>query len=106
MLKLRNVLVCSGELSGDRIVHPFVEYLVKRGVSCRGLGGQSLIHAGLALVCDRKGLSVTGTTEALGGLAPTLRAYRQLSSELKSVDAVLLCDYPEVNLRLAKSLPT
>ena len=53
-------------------------------------------------MCDRKGLSVTGTTEALGGLAPTLRAYRQLSSELKSVDAVLLCDYPEVNLRLAK----
>ena len=102
MLKLRNVLVCSGELSGDRIVHPFVEYLVKRGVSCRGLGGQSLIHAGLALVCDRSAFPSRVQRRLWGGLAPTLRAYRQLSSELKSVDAVLLCDYPEVNLRLAK----
>ncbi|MGB0648406.1 MAG: hypothetical protein ACPGQS_14575 [Bradymonadia bacterium] len=102
MSKLRNVLVCSGEVSGDRIIRPFLDYLIERGVHCRGLGGQSLVHAGLELVCKRDGLSVTGTTEALRGLAPTLRAYRQLVSELGSVDALLLCDYPEVNLRLAK----
>lgn len=89
-------------MSGDRIVLPFLKYLIERGVNCRGLGGESLVHEGLDLVCQRDGLSVTGVTEALGGVVPTIRAYRILSSLVKSVDALLLCDYPEVNLRLAK----
>jgi lipid-A-disaccharide synthase len=97
-----NVLVCSGELSGDLVAASYVAYLVERGVRCFGLGGQRLVDLGLEPICKRDGVSVTGLSEALGGLLPTLKVYKQLADAVGSADAVLLCDFPEVNLRLLR----
>ena len=102
MPKLRKVLVSSGELSGDRIAAPYVTYLVSRGVRCFGLGGDELVRAGLKPVCTRDGVSVTGISEAIGGVIPTLKLLRRLSECVAEADALLLCDFPEVNLRLVK----
>ena len=97
-----NVLVCSGELSGDLIAASYVAYLVERGVRCFGLGGERLLDLGLEPICQRDGISVTGLSEALGGLLPTFKVYKRLADAIGSADAVLLCDFPEVNVRLLK----
>ena len=96
------VLVSSGEISGDRLLLHSVDHLVNQGHHCVGLGGQTLMDVGLRCVLDRNKLSVTGLTEALPALVPTLKAYRTLSSEVSRCDGLLLSDYPEVNLRLAR----
>lgn len=96
------VLVSSGEISGDRLLLHSVDHLVNQGHHCVGLGGQTLMDVGLRCVLDRNKLSVTGLTEALPALVPTLKAYRTLSSQVSRCDGLLLSDYPEVNLRLAR----
>lgn len=97
-----NVFVCSGELSGDLVAASYVSYLVNRGNRCFGLGGKRLIDLGLEPICERVGVSVTGLSEALSGVWPTLKLYTQLADAISSADAVILCDFPEVNLRLLK----
>ena len=96
------VLVSSGELSGDRLLLRSVDHLVTQRHRCVGLGGETLREVGLQCIIDRHKLSVTGLTEALPALVPTLKAYRTLFGEVSRCDGLLLSDYPEVNLRLAR----
>ena len=102
MSKLRNVLVSSGERSGDVVAASYVTYLINRGVRCFGLGGAHLLDLGLEPICEREGVSVTGLSEAIGGLLPTIRVYKKLAAQVAGADALLLSDFPEVNVRLLK----
>ena len=99
-LGLVKILVSSGERSGDQLLLKHVSYLSNEGFTCVGMGGEALADVGLQRRVDPADIAVTGLTEALPALLPTLRALRTLKDELITAQGALLSDFPEVNLRL------
>ncbi|HXU11218.1 MAG TPA: lipid-A-disaccharide synthase [Candidatus Binatia bacterium] len=106
------VLIVAGEASGD-----LYGSLVMRAAAARpspseppllftGIGGPSMRSAGLPDLIGAEGLGVTGFLEVLGSAAHIWRAYRRVCSLVASAterpDLVLLIDYPDFNLRVAK----
>ena len=98
------LLCVAGEASGDRLLAPVVEHLVgDRGVYCQGAGGTHCASAGLDVRVDVSELSAHGLVEALPALPRILKAYGTLKERLRHVDAVLLVDAPELNIRLLRA---
>ena len=64
-----------------------------------------MAEAGVALLSDVSRLAVVGAMEAVGRLPGLYRAYRGLVGRLKKRPprAVVLIDFPEFNLRLART---
>jgi len=76
-----------------------------RRVLFTGAGGPAMRAAGLRPLGDAGTLGVTGFLEVLGSARAIWRAYREAGELLSSAerpDLVLLIDYPDFNLRLAK----
>ena len=103
------ILLSAGEASGDlhgatlcralRELHP--------GVRLVGMGGPRMAAAGMELVVDVSGHAVVGTSEVLGRIPGLYRAYRLLGRRLieERPRALVVIDFPEFNLRLARSRP-
>src|SRR6266571_7961883 len=76
-----------------------------RHVRFTGIGGPAMRAAGLRPLGDAGSIGVTGFLEVLGSARAIWRAYREARAILSSADRpdlVLLIDYPDFNLRLAK----
>jgi lipid-A-disaccharide synthase len=71
-----------------------------------GIGGPGMIEAGLEPLGDAARIGVTGFLEVLGSLGDIWRAFRSARAVLKDrddrPDLVILIDYPDFNLRLAR----
>ena len=70
-----------------------------------GVGGPAMRGAGLRPLGDAGSMGVTGFLEVLGSARAIWRAYREARNILSSPERphlVLLIDYPDFNLRLAK----
>jgi lipid-A-disaccharide synthase len=102
------VMLSCGEPSGDLYAGALVSALRVRepGLEAFGLGGERLAAAGVRLVADFRGLSVTGLTEALRVLPKSWATYRRLVAEAcrHRPDVLVLVDYPDFNFRLMKSV--
>lgn len=100
------ILMVSGEASGDLHGTSLIEALkeLDPSIDIRGMGGKSMIAAGLQGIDSTK-LSVVGITEVAAKLPVIFKAYNQLKALLKKedFDAVVLIDYPDFNLRFAKA---
>ncbi|MEW5723286.1 MAG: lipid-A-disaccharide synthase [Thermodesulfobacteriota bacterium] len=104
---MKRVMISAGEASGDlhgsnlaravKSLDPEVEFY--------GLGGRRLREAGTELLVDLEHTAVMGLTEVLAGLGQVFSALRTLKAELKKDPpaAVVLIDYPDFNLRLARA---
>jgi lipid-A-disaccharide synthase len=100
------VLLVAGEASGDLHGASLVAALRARvpDLELAGIGGPRLRAAGMRVLVDTEHVATMGFTETFGTLGRLLRAYRRLVRFLdeERPALVVLIDYPEFNLRLAK----
>lgn len=105
-----DILVVAGEHSGDQHAAEVVRDLLSRDPSLRiaAFGGPRLREAGAQLLLDMTGFSAVGLVEVLSAYP----FYRRLFGRMAAwavrwrPRAVLLVDYPGMNLRLADALRT
>lgn len=98
------VMLSCGEPSGDTYAGALVAALrhLEPGVDAFGFGGPRCRGAGMRLVGDYAGLSVTGLTEALRVLPATFGMLRRLmrAADATRPDVLVVVDYPDFNFRL------
>ncbi len=99
-------LIVAGEASGDIHGAGLVRALKNYHSNCEfsGLGGDQMRREGVKTFYDIDRMGAVGIVEVIWDLPHYLTVYRKLSYEIKSgyYDAVILVDYPTLNLRLAK----
>ncbi len=102
----RRILIVAGEASGDLHGGALVEALRARdpGLAIEGIGGDRMAAAGVRLHVHAGDLGVVGLVEALGRLRAIRAAFARMRAlvETERLDLVVLIDYPEFNLRLAR----
>lgn len=101
----KSIFIVSGEESGDMHGAALMRRLKQMvpGLYFSGMGGVRMKNEGL-FGLDSREVSVVGVVEVLGKLVKILSSMRTLKGELKTdhFDAVVLIDFPDFNLRLAK----
>ena len=99
-------MVSCGEPSGDLYAGALARALAERepGLDVFGFGGPLCREAGVRMVGEYTGLSVTGLTEALRVLPATWRMMRRLVDACDETrpDALVVVDYPDFNFQLMK----
>ena len=102
----RTVFLVAGEASGDLHAASLLRCLRRRDPSLRalGIGGRHLAEAGLEVLVRSDAIATMGLTETFGSLRRVWQAYRVARATLaqERPDLVILVDYPEFNLRLAR----
>jgi len=102
----RKVLLVAGEASGDVHGATLVRALRRRDPSLDvyGIGSERLREAGMHILVDTAAVATMGFVETFGTLGRLVSAYRQLKRfmEQEHPCLVVLIDYPEFNLFLAK----
>ncbi len=103
----RTVFVIAGEPSGDRLAAAVAEALRRRnpGLRVRGYGGERLRAAGASLDEDLAADAVMGVSAVLRAAPRFVGLYARYLRVLdeQRPDAVLLVDYPGLNLRAARA---
>jgi lipid-A-disaccharide synthase len=102
------ILLVAGEASGDAHGAGLVRELSvqKPGLRTVGIGGDLMAAAGTELLCHYRGLAVVGITEVIAHLGDIRRAMRDVldAVERDRIGAVVLIDYPDFNMTLARRL--
>ncbi len=100
------VVIVAGEASADQHAAGLVEMLKQLRPETRfcGIGGKSLERVGVDILFHSSEMAVVGLTEALYRIKTVLKAARRLKGIFreKRPDLLILLDYPEFNLYLAK----
>jgi len=103
---MKKILLSAGEVSGDLHGAHLVEAIreIDPEIHFFGMGGEGLKAKGMELLFHAHSLSVVGITEALWKLPAVLKTLRGLKGwmDRERPDLVLLIDFPEFNLRIAK----
>jgi len=101
-----DVFIIAGEASGDIHGANLTAALrdVLPGLRCRGIGGERMAAQGVELRFHISDLAVVGLAEVAKHLPHILRVMRAVKQELtaRPPAALILIDYPDFNLRLAK----
>ena len=96
----------AGEVSGDLHGAHLMEavHRIDPDIDFLGVGGEHLESKGMKLLYHSQSLSVVGITEALCKLRSVLKTLQGLKESLdrERPDLIILIDFPEFNLRLAK----
>ncbi len=99
-------LIIAGEASGDLHGSKLVSALKVNYPHARfsGMGGARMRKAGVDTLFGIERMGAVGIVEVLGEFDHYYKVYRTLRREIASrrYDAVILIDYPTLNLRLAK----
>ncbi len=104
------LMIVAGEASGDKHAAHLVEALRELRPDWQfeifGSGGEELRTAGVETLIDVRELAIMGALEVASALPKFLRVFRALRAAAKQRKpaAVILVDFPEFNLRLAKKL--
>jgi len=105
-MKSKKILLVAGEASGDLHGSHLVQAIqcIDPDIQFYGVGGEGLKRAGMRLLHHSQSLSVVGITEVFAKLGSILKALRALkgSLEREKPNLVILIDFPEFNLRLAR----
>jgi len=101
----KSIFIVSGEESGDLHGAALMKSLKRMipGLYFSGMGGTRMKDEGL-FGLDSREVSVVGIVEVLGKLLNRMKSMRALKGDLRTdhFDAVVLIDFPDFNLRLAK----
>ena len=100
------ILILTGEASGDLHGAELARALARLqpGLRILGMGGAHMKEAGVELIFDTRDLGVMGVVEVLTKWRTVLKAFGAAKAALKSgVDAAVLIDSPDFNLRIAKT---
>ncbi|MBT3921789.1 MAG: lipid-A-disaccharide synthase [Nitrospina sp.] len=99
-------LIVAGEASGDLHGSSLVSALkiLQPHARFSGMGGARMREAGVETLFGIERMGTVGVIEVLGEFDHYYKVYRSLMKEIASrkYDAVILIDYPTLNLRLAK----
>jgi lipid-A-disaccharide synthase len=105
-MKSKKILMVAGEVSGDLHGALLMEAILRIDpeVQFFGIGGEHLGRMGMKLLYHSQSLSVVGITEVLFKIRSILKALRRLKQSLdrERPDLIILIDFPDFNLRLAK----
>ena len=102
------IMLVAGEASGDLHGGPLCRALasIAPDYALVGLGGPRMAREGMEVVADITAAAAVGSSEALGRVPALWRAFRHLRARLTAADrprALVLVDFPEFNLRLARA---
>jgi len=101
-------MIVAGEASGDSHAADLVRQILERepNASFFGSAGPKMRAAGVQATVDADALSVVGIGAVAGAVPMFLSALNKLKKEAvhRNPDAVILVDFPEFNLKLARSL--
>jgi lipid-A-disaccharide synthase len=104
--RVKRVLLVAGEASGDLHAAALVDALraADPTVDVWGVGGRHLRAAGMHVLVDTAHVATMGLVETFGTLGRLVTTYRRLVRFLdeQRPRAVVLVDYPEFNLLLAR----
>ena len=101
----RKIMFVAGEASGDKHAAKLIAQLRQsQQIECYGMGMQKMKHAGMRLLVDAQALAVIGIVEILRHYPALRRAFAMLKQSLINdpPDLLVLVDYPEFNLKLAR----
>ncbi|MGH9764930.1 MAG: lipid-A-disaccharide synthase, partial [Blastocatellia bacterium] len=102
------VMIVAGEASGEKHGAALARALqeLHAGVRIFGAGGDEMRAAGVETLIDIRDLAIIGVPEIIRALPRFYTAYRTLVDAARSrrPDIVVLIDWPDFNLRLAKKL--
>jgi lipid-A-disaccharide synthase len=105
-MKPKKILMVAGEASGDLHGAHLVEALhrIDPEIQFLGVGGEKLVRAGMKILFSSHSLSVVGIIEVLPKIRVILKALRVIKQSLENEkpDLVILVDFPDFNLRVAK----
>jgi len=92
----------SADLHGSNLINAIRE--LNPNVHFYGVGGQRIKEAGVNVLFDSSDMAVVGVMEVFSKLKTIIKAFRELKKSLKvnHPDLVILIDYPDFNLHLAK----
>ncbi len=105
-----SIMIVAGEASGDahaaRLVRGFREIAPETDFEFFGAAGHLLRDASVEQIVNADDLSIVGLPEIARALPMFWKAFQKLKREAVSrkPDAVILVDFPDFNLKLAKSL--
>ncbi len=101
------VMIIAGEASGDQHSARLVEavHAIDPSVEFFGIGGECMRKAGVEILVDSAEMAVVGLVEIWAHRKVIFGALDKMREILKNdpPDLLFLTDYPEFNLRLAKS---
>jgi lipid-A-disaccharide synthase len=105
-----HVMILAGEASGDAHAAGFVEVLRRQQPDMRisGMGGDSMTRAGVEVFFDSSIIAVVGLVEVIRHWGDIKRAMAIVRERLEQTrpDLLVLVDYPEFNLKMARHAGT
>ena len=105
--KNKTIMIVAGEASGDMHGANLVREMLKIDPSLifYGIGGNKLREEGVSLLANASDMAVVGLTEVVSKLGSILKIMRMMKRSLdeRRPDLVILIDYPDFNLPLAKA---
>jgi lipid-A-disaccharide synthase len=103
----KHILIVAGEASGDHHAARLVEELnrLDPSVQFAGIGGERMKKAGVEILVDSAEMAVVGLVEVLANYRFLKGVLDRMRNELRErhPDMLILVDYPDFNLRLAKT---
>ena len=101
-------MIVAGEASGDRHAARLVDALRERvsDLEVFGSGGEEMAARGVELLVHVRDVNIIGVPEVARGIRTLYAAFRRLfeAARDRRPDAVVLVDWPDFNLRLARKL--
>ena len=96
----------SGDAHGAKLVRALRDAAPEIEFEFFGAAGRAMREAGVEAVVPADDLAVVGVPEIARAIGRFLKAFRDLkkAATARKLDAVVLIDFPDFNLRLAKSL--
>ena len=102
----KRIMIVAGEASGDLHGASLVKeaHNVDPSLSFFGIGGSRMRAAGVVTLTDAAEIAVVGLVEVIAHFPVIYRAFTKLKNILETdpPDLLILIDYPDFNLRLAK----
>jgi lipid-A-disaccharide synthase len=104
--KFKKIMIVAGEASGDLHGSNLVKAMLSKDSSLNfyGIGGEKLRDAGVDIIADSSDMAVVGLTEVLSKLGFILKVRHRLKKSIQEEhpDLLILIDYPDFNISLAK----
>ena len=105
--KNKRVMIIAGEASGDLHAAKLVREVLQKSsnITFYGIGGKHMSEAGVETLVDSADLAVVGLFEVLAHWNTISGALKKMQHLLRTdpPDLLVLTDYPDFNLRLAKT---
>ena len=105
--KNKIIMIVAGEASGDMHGANLVREILKinPALNFYGIGGNKLQEEGVELLANASDMAVVGLTEVVSKLGRILKTMEMMKKSLdeRRPDLVILIDYPDFNLPLAKA---